>query len=425
MVPWLPIVLSMSAKLSRNRASRESGYVLFTMAAAMIVIVGFAGLVVDVGYSEYIHRQTQAAADAGAKAAALEIMSNHTTSITAAAKQDTANNGFTDGVGGVTVTVNHPPLSGSYATKNGYAEVIVSKTISTSFMSILGFANMTITARGVGGGGPGGACIYALNPTVQDAMLASGSASVNAGCGVMVESSNAKGLEVSGGACITGSSIQTVGNYNGSCFTPTPTTGVTSPGDPLTGKYPRPTPGSCTATNWNNGGTSISPGTYCGGIVVSGTTVTASPGTYILNGGGLTVSGGGNLTGSGVTFINLDSGGSYGGYKPIVVSGGSATQLSAPISGTYEGLLFYQDPSLSSTNYNKQNTVSGGSSTKFEGTLYFPNSPLYYSGGSSNSSAYTIIVADIINFSGPSTLNADYSSLSSGSPIKTTAILAE
>src|SRR5260370_19595617 len=74
---------------------REKGYVLFTMAAAMIAICGFAGLVMDAGYGEYVRRQAQSAADAGAKAAALEILTNHTDKITAAAKQDTANNGFT------------------------------------------------------------------------------------------------------------------------------------------------------------------------------------------------------------------------------------------------------------------------------------------------------------------------------------------
>jgi len=409
----------------------ERGYVLFTMAAAMIAICGFAGLVVDVGMGENVRRQAQAAADAGAKAAALEILAGHSSAVvSAAAQQDAANNGFTNGASNVTVTVNDPPLSGSYASAGGYAEVIVTKTISTTFMSVLGSPSMTISARAVGGGGGGGACVYALNPTAQDGMLASGSASVNAGCGIVVESSNSKGLETSGSACITGSSIQVVGSYNGSCMSPTPVSGITSPGDPFAGKFTVPAtaanPGTCIATNWHNNGTTLSPGTYCGGITVdSSNTVTASQGTYILYGGGLSVSGGGNLVGAGVTFFNMDSGSNYGGYKPIVVSGGSTTQLSAPTSGAYQGLLFWQDPNLPSNNYNKQNTVSGASSTQFQGILYFPNSPLVYSGGSSQSAAYTIIVANTITFSGPSTLNSNYSSLSGGSPVKSTATVTE
>jgi hypothetical protein len=44
-------------------------------------------------------------------------------------------------------------------------------------------------------------------------------------------------------------------------------------------------------------------------------------------------------------------------------------------------------------------------------------------GGSS--SAYTIIVADTVNFSGGATLNNNYSSLPGGSPVKGGAILSE
>src|SRR6266446_2624296 len=124
-------------RLPRRSRSSQRGYILFTMAAAVISLVGFAGLVMDLGYGEYTRRCVQAAADAGAKAASLEIMTGQTSYIDSAAKQDTANNGFTDGSNGVTVTVNHPPASGSYTTNNGYAEVIVAKTINTSFMSIL------------------------------------------------------------------------------------------------------------------------------------------------------------------------------------------------------------------------------------------------------------------------------------------------
>jgi hypothetical protein len=127
----------------------------------------------------------------------------------------------------------------------------------------------------------------------------------------------------------------------------------------VAGKYTAPTPGSCTATNWHNARTTLSPGTYCGGITISaiGTTVTASTGLYILLGGGLTVGGGANLSGPGVTSYNTYNA-TYS-YKPIVVSGGSATQLSAPTSGSCEGLLFWQDLALPSSYWNQQNTVSG------------------------------------------------------------------
>ena len=171
--------------LTRSCQTKQRGYVLFTMAASMIAIFAFVGLVVDVGNAELVRRQAQAAADAGAKAAALEIGADATSSIATAAKQDTSNNGFTDAPnssactstpvadGCVKVTVNHPPTSGSYSSNNSYAEVIVTKTVSTYFMGIVGYPTMTISARSVGGTGTAGGCIYALDPSAQDAVLAS------------------------------------------------------------------------------------------------------------------------------------------------------------------------------------------------------------------------------------------------------------
>jgi hypothetical protein len=129
-----------------------------------------------------------------------------------------------------------------------------------------------------------------------------------------------------------------------------------------------------------------------------------------------------------VTFVNMEGAGNNG-YKPIVISGGANAQLSAPTTGGYsgyEGLLFWQDHNILSGDYTKQNTVSGGSSTTLQGALYFPDSPLYYSGGSTGTTTgYTLIVADKINFSGSATLGHDFSSLADGSPIKNFAILSE
>jgi hypothetical protein len=143
-----------------------------------------------------------------------------------------------------------------------------------------------------------------------------------------------------------------------------------------------PTVGStCTATNYRapGAGGTIGPGTYCGGITVEGgATLQLSAGLYILNGGGLTVGGGGSIMGTGVTFYNTASS-SYS-YKAINLTGSSTTSLIAPTSGTWQGILFFQDRSITSP---VQNMISGGSTTVYQGALYFPTTALVYSGGSS------------------------------------------
>jgi len=62
----------------------------------------------------------------------------------------------------------------------------------------------------------------------------------------------------------------------------------------------------------------------------------------------------------------------------------------------------------------------------FTGALYFPSTPLVYSGGSTTPGGpYTIIVAQTLTISGNSAFGSDYSTLSGGNPIKNGSILAE
>jgi len=123
------------------------------------------------------------------------------------------------------------------------------------------------------------------------------------------------------------------------------------------------------------------------------------------------------MSGTGVTFYN--TGGSDFAYKPIGISGGTSGTLSAPTSGPMEGILFFQDRSITSS---QTNTVSGGSTLALEGALYFPTTPLNFSGGSTGTANYTVIVAQTLTFSGTSTVKANFGSLSSGDLIKKVAL---
>jgi len=407
----------------RQRRKKQAGYVLITGGILAILLFAFMGLAVDTGYFQWMKRRMQSAADAAAIAAVRELQVQSGKQVSAG-QYDSSLNGFTNGTNNVTVTINVPPASGTYAGNNSSAEVIISQPLPTYFMGILGFSKITVAARAVGTLGPGSACIYALDPAVSKALVASGSANINAQCGIIVDSSSNDALDTSGSACVSGSSIEVVGDYSNSSScgpSPTPQTGIQSQPDPLA-NVAAPTVGACNFTGWHNAGTVLNPGVYCGGINLSGgATATFNSGTYILLGGGLNISGGSNGTGTGVTFYN--TGNSTYAYRPIVVSGTSTTSFSAPTSGSLAGMLFFQDRSFSNTS---QNTVSGGSTTIFQGALYFPSTPLVYSGGSvAAHAAYTIIVANTINFSGGSYLNNDYSTLSGGSPIKGSSVLAE
>src|SRR5206468_3426518 len=186
-----------------------------------------------------------------------------------------------------------------------------------------------------------------------------GGASVTATCGIVDDSSSSNAMNSSGGSSsVTATSIAVTGNVTGCCYSPTPQTGVPPEPDPFAQRA-APVFSGCDYTKFKvTGGTKIlTPGVYCDGIdITGGSTVTFSPGLYVLNGGGLSVSGNSTLNGTGVTFYNTASGSNA--YKPVSISGGTIGTLSAPTRGPMEAMLFFQDRAIRSS---QTNTISGGS----------------------------------------------------------------
>lgn len=356
----------------------RSGQALVLISLSLVVLLGFGALAVDIGLLYYTKRRMQTAADAGAVAAAQSLNNGGSyTTATQAAADIAKLDGFDNTAGtGVTVTATEPTIS-PYNTSS-YVQVTISQPQPTYFLNVLGYSTVTVSTQAIGGIERAAGCIYALDPSANNTISVTGGSSMAADCGILDDSNATQALVSSGGSTVTASSIGVVGNYTGSGYTPTPKAGIAPVGDPLAYLQP-PTVGACTQTNYNTPKPSatISYGTYCNGITVQGgATLYLNPGLYILNGGGLTVGGGSSIIGTGVTFYNTGS--TTYAYKPIAITGTSTTSLTAPTTGTYEGILFFQDRNISSS---QQNTISGTSSTVYQGALYFPTTPLVYSGG--------------------------------------------
>jgi uncharacterized membrane protein len=144
----------------------ERGQALFTAVAAIVVLMGFAGLGIDMGMLRYEKRLQQSAADAAAIAGASDIPFG---GVTAAAQSTATTNGFAytssalsdctsagAAVGTICVQVNNPPASGPHSGNSNYVEVYVAEVQPTYFMPILGVTKSVVTARSVAGmlGGP-------------------------------------------------------------------------------------------------------------------------------------------------------------------------------------------------------------------------------------------------------------------------------
>jgi len=419
--------------MSKFGNRRGQTAILLTM--GLSVMIGIVGLTVDVGWSYFREQTAQAAAEAAAMGAVKYALDQSSGTVTCGTNGATCQS--------ATVCpdpIPSPPTSSFYAgclyaKDNGYttssstnAKVYLAANTTSSpvsglstqywvtatvgsvekhgFSAVLGYLSGMVSAKATAVILPGSnyGCIYVLDPLASDSLDVSGTTQVNAPCGVYVDSSSSTALQVKGkGATLNASpgSIQVVGNDTGSngVISPSPTVNSSYVSDPLA-NVPAPGWTGCDHSNQVNlsgGITALSPGVYCGGIAISGTSVvTFAAGTYILNGGGLTISGSNTVvTGAGVTFYNTADASHT--FAPFSISGGTTLDLTAPLTGSLANVLFFQDQAITSS---LTNTISGGSTGVFSGVLYFKNSPVSFSGNSVSSNVS--IVADKVTFTGAS-----------------------
>ena len=449
-----------------RRRNRQAGQALYLTAASLVVLMGFLGLGIDMGMLRYQKRIQQTAADAAAIAGAEEIPYS-SSGIPSAAQQAAADNGFSGAIntgcpppaitslGTITVTVNNPPCSGPHVGDSNYVEAYVSELQPTYFMKIFGVNSETVTARAVAtmvsdtGGSPG--CIYTLGPVGTGfGVKNSGTPSVDATSCDIFDNGNwtTNGAPVNiqaAGIGVVGSST----NNGGGTVNPTPTN-IPPFTDPLSWLPPPCSGSACTGgpsiqiTNGGCGSTcsanvscsgglcSVAPGTY-GSISIQGSTVDFGAGTYVVDGnftvnGNSTICDSTNTNCSGMTSQPIATNGGVtfyitGSSSSVNIDGTTNTYLAAPTTGTYAGILFYQDPNDTSAA-----TLSGTSNSFYEGALYFPTAQLNFGGTMTNTTAaYTVIVSFDLKIFGTSniTINSDYSSLPGGVFPSKNAVLVE
>jgi hypothetical protein len=263
--------------------------------------------------------------------------------------------------------------------------------------------------------------VVVLDPTANGALTVSGNGNFNVAEGIVVDSSSPKALTASGNAQVTATSIQVVGevSQNGNALLqPNPTTGATPVPDPLAALAAPSTFGLTDHGSESfsaNSQATIGPGIYSQ-ISVSGNAVlNLEPGTYIIEGGGLSVSGGASLSGSGVFIYNAGSKypGSGGHFGAISISGGGTVNLAAPTTGVYAGVLIFQARDNSS-----DLSFSGNALAGMSGTIYAADAQPSLSGNAKLSSP---IIVDTLSLSGNGNGNVGASQAASVSTQSTAA----
>lgn len=400
----------------------EGGQAAVVFALALPAMLVGAGLAIDTGQLFVARRDAQAAADAGAWAGAVRLYAGATAAqAVAAARADVTANGFSTG-GNVTVTVSSPPVSGAFAGDPLYVEVRITEEVMTSFLRGAASELSRVSVRAVGGAAPvaKGYAILTLSPNDPSAFLKQGNAALSvSGSGIMVNSSHsseAAKIIGNGDIVLQAPSVTSVvggvtESQNGE-FIPAAATGATPATDPLRWLPEPDISGMPIYSNVRHeGGTVVlQPGVYDGGLTILGNaSVTLGPGMYVFRGGGFSVSGTAGVSGAGVTLFNAQT--AYpahaGTCGAFTVTGTGALALSAPASGTYQGMLFWQHSECTQTL-----TVTGnGSATVASGTIYAPSAKVLISGNGTAAAAFdTQIVAKTFHAQGNAALAVNYDS---------------
>lgn len=410
------------------RRNRQAGQALVLTAVALVVLMGFAGLAIDMGTLRYEKRLQQTAADAAALAGANNLAFG---GVTAGAQNAAAGDGFSDtastcstgcpssgSIGYITVTINNPPASGPHGCNGGtcdpaYVEALVADIHPTYFMRVLGINQETVTARAVatninGGGVNGPGCMISIGPPNNsiEGINVNGNVTVNApSCGIVDNGNyNTKGnaldisastIGVSGDPNVSGKGGTVTCSNSSTC----PQYGMPAAADPLATLTPPCSPCTGGGSFSPTSSATFSPGTY-NSISISGNgTITFNPGVYVFDGGGISCSGTPTINGTGVMFY-------FTGTATYNCVGNVITNLVAPsptncpsCPSEYDGMLMYQNP-----NDTNGPSVGGNSTENYAGVLYFPGSELTFFGnnGSTNTA---MVVAQAFAFSGNPTVN--------------------
>lgn len=371
---------------SAKRAARR-GAVAVWVVVSLAVLLGVVAITMDGGRMMDERHQAQAAADAAALAAAGDLYENYTANKgadplgTAAARARVlaAANGYADDGVRPVVTVNIPPASGPFAGKTDYAEVLIESRIDAGFSRAFHHDTLTVRGRAVARGRPRLIGIVVLDSNDNDALLQSGNGSIDVAGSVYVNSTSGVALNQSGSGVFKADSFEVVGGYvRGGTITGSVNTSADPAPDPLR-TLPPPDKNSLPVRSnakydiSSDGVFTLQPGVYRGGITVSssGATVTLQPGVYYLDGGGFQISGDATVTGNGVMLYNTGG----GNAEQVKVSGNGVLSLTAPTSGTYQGISVFQDRAVTN-----ELQLSGNGTTHIGGVVYAPAAQVLVSG---------------------------------------------
>lgn len=422
----------MRRKFNSSILTENSGGVALVFGLIVPCLIGFAGLGVDAAYWLMERNKLQASTDNAAISSAHAVHLRGASPAVTSEAQKLLGKVYGSGLPGITLTVQHPPLSGPHAGDTNAVAVLAERIQPVFFGSLFRVSDVKVTARSVARvNSTAEACLLALSQTSDKAISITGSATVRLDCGIASNSSASDAAYFSGASDTTSTGVTSVGDIyqsngakldtgDGRLLSNAPS--VTDPYGPEGRDVKIPTnPKNCAAKQLKvNSDTALSPGRYCGGISFNGGTTTFQPGVYIIDGGTFKTNGNAALVGEGVTFVLT---GKANSIADVDINGGAGVSLHAPTSGSdLAGILFFQDPAAKDQVKTASNLINGNADLDLRGALYFPGSGVEMSGGMSGNMSCLQVVAQTVEITGNSAVTGSCDQTSGTEKIQRTTV---
>ncbi|MBZ9799554.1 pilus assembly protein TadG-related protein [Mesorhizobium sp. ES1-4] len=369
----LLFVIRLTGELTRN----SSGNFALGVAVLAPLLLGTAGGGLDFLIYEHHKSELQDAADATALAAVREASmkgwsASSAQEIAGAVIRSNLSNRFSSATFEYTTSVNEEARQVTVTlSQDHYRYFLMGYFTGSPQITVSATARRT---------GQETICIIAQAPNGPEVLKIEGDADVSApGCSAYAGSIDPKGLSVKNTSSLTTKLSCSVGGYAGSSrnYSPLPITDCPAISDPLASRASEIDGSLSTQCDFNkfevkNAALTLSPGTYCQGLKISGGAhVTFSPGVYVIRNGELSVDGKSAINGSGIAFVFI-------GEKAVLkFANDSNVSLSAPEQGLMSGILIYaRQVGNKHRDFNIQSRDAG----RLIGTVYLPGDNLTVGG---------------------------------------------
>jgi hypothetical protein len=356
----------------------RKGSVAALLAVVLPLLIGCAGLAVDVTEWTLEKRQLQRATDSAAIAGVYSAVQS--SDVSAGVNQDVESSPWLDPRRAVQVTNPVPGRENDpYAVSVQLTEPL-HLSFTGFFLAHEPLISASATATLVQNGQY---CAFALGSDEDTGLLISANSVIEGDCGIATNSQSPKALKVDAGATVSISPLVSHGGisgeknaaFNGRSY------GL-SQKDPYEDTEPPlvPTSGcpNMTANANNDRALVIEPGCY-GNLVLNGT-VKLMDGEYILNRGSLIIGPTASVSCDACTiFLTSDDPESEpDSIGSIRISEKATVDLSAPSDGPDAGIVIYQDRHANAGG--AENQIGGNGFSKIRGLVYTPSGALHVNG---------------------------------------------